>query len=42
TKKRHFEKERKSWNEMILHYFHQQWRLTEEMRMDDSEWWKKS
>nr|GEU34237.1 hypothetical protein [Tanacetum cinerariifolium] len=36
------ENEKKSWNEMILHYFHQQWHPTDKMRMDDLEWWKRS
>nr|GEW30699.1 ribonuclease H-like domain-containing protein [Tanacetum cinerariifolium] len=42
TDLRCFEKEKKSWNEMILHHFHQQCHLTDEMRMDDLEWWKRS
>nr|GEY54381.1 retrotransposon protein [Tanacetum cinerariifolium] len=42
TRKRRFEKERKSWSEMIHHHLHQCCHPTEEMRMDDLKWWRRS
>nr|GEV24728.1 hypothetical protein [Tanacetum cinerariifolium] len=42
TRKRRFEREKKSWNETILHHLHQQCHPTDEMRMDDLEWYKRS
>nr|GEU48735.1 hypothetical protein [Tanacetum cinerariifolium] len=40
TMRRCFEMEMKSWNEMIYHHFHQGYHPTNEMRMNDLEWWK--
>nr|GEV06414.1 hypothetical protein [Tanacetum cinerariifolium] len=42
TRKRRFETERKSWNEMIHHHFPQWYHLTDKMRMDDLKWWRRS
>ncbi|GJU60599.1 hypothetical protein Tco_1238365 [Tanacetum coccineum] len=35
-------RERKDWNEKIHHHFHQWDHPTDEMRMDDLEWWRRS
>nr|GEY24687.1 hypothetical protein [Tanacetum cinerariifolium] len=42
TRTRRFKKERKSWNEMILHHLHQWCHPTDEMRMYDLNWWRRS
>nr|GEV34650.1 hypothetical protein [Tanacetum cinerariifolium] len=42
TRNRCFEKEKKSWNEMILYHLHQQFHPMDEMRMDSLELWKRS
>nr|GEW28130.1 hypothetical protein [Tanacetum cinerariifolium] len=42
TRKRCIETERKDWNEKIHHHFHQWYHPTDEIRMDDLEWWRRS
>nr|GFA82165.1 hypothetical protein [Tanacetum cinerariifolium] len=41
-KKRLVEKEKKNWDEMIHHHFHQSWHQVEVMRKDDFEWRRRS
>nr|GEX86141.1 hypothetical protein [Tanacetum cinerariifolium] len=42
TMRRCFGTDMKSWNEMIHHHFPQGYHLTDEMRMDDLRWWRRS
>nr|GFA38539.1 hypothetical protein [Tanacetum cinerariifolium]GFA39548.1 hypothetical protein [Tanacetum cinerariifolium] len=42
TRKRCVEKGKKSWNEMIHHHLHQCCHPTDEMRMGDLKWWRRS